>query len=152
MKILKTPADLQRGSITATCIEAFTFFTSDLLLWTELKLYLPEGMLDSVVSSKQLLIHCMCISYLHKWGCHPHWKSSCFSWEVWNLHGMEVPWQFTPINSFKCQIEANMAIVCITLLIVKISRIYLHLNVEFLSQLKCGMDGELGGPWEAGSD
>lgn len=66
LKMLKIPADLQRVSITATCIEAFSFFTSDLLLWTELKFYLPKSVLDSVVSSKQLLIHCICISYLHK--------------------------------------------------------------------------------------
>lgn len=58
-----------------------------------------------------------------------------------------MPWQFTPINSFKHQIQMNMVIVCITLLIVKISKIcLLYLNVEFLNQLKYGMDGELGEP------
>lgn len=155
LKILKTSADLQRVSITATCTEDFTFFTSDLLLWTELKFYLPEGVLESIVSSKQLLIHCTCISYLHKWGCQQslHWKNLCFSWEVWNLHGLEVPWQLTPMNSFKHQIQMNTAIVCITLLIVKISRTYLLCwMLGFLNQLKLVMNGELGEPWEAGSD
>lgn len=75
----------------------------------------------------QTIVNSLHVSYLHKWGCQQslHWKSPCFSWEVWNLHGLEVPWQLTPINSSKHQIEMSMAIVCIALLIVKSSRTYL---------------------------
>lgn len=100
--MLKTHADRQRVSITATCIEPFTFFTSDLLLWIELKFYVPEGVLDSVVLSKQLLIHFIFAqvrlpavtalkeSMLFMGDVKPSWAGSAL-----------VPQQLTPINSFK---------------------------------------------------
>lgn len=72
-----------RGHVTATCVEYFVVRSLPFLLRTELKFYLPEGALDSVVSPTQLLIYYLYIASVAEERQPPvaTWKVSMFfSW------------------------------------------------------------------------